>query len=215
MKKYVKLLTISLLAVLSVMISLPFSVSADDIKLNPDSGFSTITITGSGFDVEGSYEILWDGKPVNTCPQSICCNGEGGEFAAIINLPHGTEPGRHTVSIRDFSSKTVLDTATFTVTDLTGPQGEQGARGPTGSRGSSGRSSQGMMGSPGPAGATGQDGPQGPMGDLGPTGPQGPQGEQGDPGKPGSGASAIVAVILGGLALAMALGLVIKKMAFG
>ena len=177
-----------------------YSQDNEEIYLDPESGFSTITITGKGF--VGYIKVYWDDNldeedNLPTIPYNVLPESHLGWFSAIISVPTQAEPGKHTVTIKDNFDHEA--SATFTVIDMTGPQGSIGPQGVRGERGL-----QGLQGVPGPRG------PLGPAGPTGPPGGQGLPGEQGLPGMPGeSGPSqgllplflSLVAVILAIIAL--------------
>lgn len=136
------------------------------IYLSPTSGFSTVTIAGSGF-YDGEISIYWDGEPIPTVPAPLYATQ--GNFTAIISVPTQTDPGEHTVTARDQQGTTA--SAIFEVVDMTGPQGPRGEQSPAGEQGPTGE--PGAQGEPGPPGPTGE---QGPPGLPGPAGEQGAQG---------------------------------------
>jgi len=172
------------------------------ITLSPTSGFSAITITGTGF--YGLITIYWDDDSIPTVPSPLYpSDTQQGGFTAIISVPTQTEPGVHTVTALD--SEGASDDANFTVVDMTGPAGAPGAPGPQGPAGESG-----ATGAPGPQGIPGEQGLPGT------TGPQGMPGEQGPPGAPGpAGGISIAAIILALIALGLTLFGKIKKWVMG
>jgi hypothetical protein len=68
-----------------------------------------------------------------------------GNFATMISVPTQTAAGTHTVNATDDSGNWA--TATFTVTNMTGPKGDTGEQGPKGENGT-----QGLQGPQGPPG---------------------------------------------------------------
>lgn len=202
------LLTLVLVGTTSDRVYSQVGAIPETITLSPTSGFSAITVSGSGF--YGVVTIHWDydRDPLPTVPAVVYAYGETQEegFTAIISVPTQTEPGEHIVSAID-SDGNGAD-ATFTVIDMTGPEGPRGEPGPTGSAG--------PAGSMGPAGATGPAGEPGPPGPTGEMGPQGPQGETGPAGETGPGGGiSIVAIILAVIALALTVFGRIKKWVIG
>ena len=190
MKRF-RLITAILLvaALMSVAVFNSNDAYAQSISLSPTSGFSTITITGSGFMGSGyPVTIAWDTAD-NVIP-AVVYYGEV-DFTAYITVPTQTEPGEHLVIADDgvYSA-----TATFTVIDMTGSQGPQGI--------------QGTQGLAGPQGIAGNDGIPGPMGVQGPQGPQGPAGSEGPPGIPGTSTAGIAGVVVA----LVALGLTVLRM---
>ena len=175
------------------------------ITLSPESGFSSITVSGSGF--MGVVSIYWDSTPppLPTVPTVVYASAgtNYNEFTAIITVPTQTAPGVHTVTATDIDGH--IADADFTVIDMTGPQGPRGEPGPAGTAG--------------PAGATGAPGEPGPRGEQGLPGERGitgPQGETGPPGEPGSGSGlSILALVLAIIALAIAVLGRIKKWVIG
>jgi hypothetical protein len=123
----------------------------DTIVLTPSSGFASTTITGSGFSDNSKITITWDGTTIPSIPSAVTTDTTG-NFTALISVPTQTEPGTHTINATDEDGNWA--TATFTVTDMTGPKGDTGEQGPTG--------------------------PQGPKGENGTQGQQGPQGSPGN-----------------------------------
>jgi len=118
------------------------------ITLSPTSGFSAITITGSGF-YGGEITINWDGERIPTVPSPLYSyDTQEGRFTAIISVPTQTDPGEHIVIARDQEGAEAG--AVFEVVDMTGPQGLPGGQGSRGEQGPPGE--QGSPGEPGPAG---------------------------------------------------------------
>jgi hypothetical protein len=171
------LIILTLILTMTFMVITATSVSsAESIELYPESGFSTVTVTGTDF-YGGEISIFWDGTRVPTVPTVVYPDyqRETGEFTAIISVLTPNEPGEHTISVRDQEGGRA--SAEFTVIDMTGPQGPKGEEGATGATG--------------PAGSAGEPGP------TGEPGPQGEPGEQGPIGEPGPGAGmSIIAIIL-------------------
>jgi hypothetical protein len=164
------------------------------IVLSPESGFSVVTVSGTGF-YGGEVSIFWDDERIPTVPAPLYSRDTAqGLFTAIISVPTQTEPGEYVVTARDQEGITAH--AVFTVIDMTGPEGPPGPEGPAG-----------PAGSPGPQGAAGEPGP------IGEPGPPGETGPQGDPG-PGAGIS-IVAIIIALIALGMQLFGKVKKWILG
>ncbi len=107
-----------------------YSQEGASITLSPTSGFSTTTISGSGF-YGGEITIYWESVPIPTVPSPLYpTDTKNGEFTAIISVPTQTEPGRYTVTTKDQEDFTAQ--ATFTVIDMTGPQGLPCEQGPPG-----------------------------------------------------------------------------------
>lgn len=97
-------------------------------------------------------------------------------------------PGEDGVGLRYDWQETKLgvkreDEATFTYTDLQGPQGERGPQGLQGPKGDKGDT--GPQGPKGDKGNTGPQGEKGPQGIQGERGLQGPKGDKGDTGAQG------------------------------
>ncbi|MDY6910789.1 MAG: hypothetical protein SVM79_00290 [Chloroflexota bacterium] len=138
------------------------------ITLSPITGFSTVTIEGSGFSAWTGITIYWDGTRI----PSIFSSQNEDIFTSIISVPTQTAPGFHTIAARDGYGAEA--TAFFNVIDMTGAQGAEGIQGPTGP--------QGIQGPEGPQGETGASAAQGPAGPTGPAGPEGPQGPEGPTG---------------------------------
>ncbi len=164
------------------------------IVLSPTSGFSTVTVSGTGF-YGGEVYIFWDDERIPTVPAPLYSQDTAqGSFTAIISVPTQTEPGEYTVAARDQEGITAH--AVFTVIDMTGPEGPPGPEGPAG-----------------PAGIPGS---RGPAGEPGPVGELGPPGETGPPGEPGPGAGiSIVAIIIALIALGLQLFGRVKKWILG
>ena len=172
------------------------------ITLSPTSGFSVITVAGTGF-YGGEITIYWDDDIIPTVPSPLHgSDTQYGEFTAIISVPTQTVPGEHTVTAVD-REDTVAD-AVFIVVDMTGPQGTPGEPGLPGD------SESGPPGEPGPAG---ERGPAGLQGLPGPPGPPGPPGEAGSGG--GTSGVSIVAIILAVVALGLTLLGRVKKWVIG
>jgi len=194
-----------------------------EISITPSSGCGVVTITGSNFPVYGPVIVSWDGTDIPTVPAYIFPDGGEsfyGSFTAYISVLTQDKPGKHTIKARStYSEGTYEDSAVFTVVDM---KGDPGARGATGLRGATGPSGAspgiGPAGPAGPAGAqgmSGSNGAQGPGGDPGLTGPQGPQGEPGPDGADASNTPFYASIIVGGIALALMIGLIVKNLAFG
>lgn len=172
------LISLAILAVTAATAHQVYSQGNEEIWLNPESGFSTITITGIGF--VGFIKVYWDEKfdeedAIPTVPYTVRPETDKGYFSCLINVPTGARPGEHTVTVKDVYEHS--DNATFTVMNMTGPQG---SRGPQGLRGEPGP--QGPTGTTGSQGQPGPPGPQGPAGGPGPPGKVGPPGMRGEPG---------------------------------
>jgi hypothetical protein len=164
------------------------------IVLSPESGFSAVTVSGTGF-YGGEVYIFWDDERIPTVPSPLYPQDTAqGSFSAIISVPTQAEPGEYIVTARDQEGITAR--AVFTVIDMTGPEGPPGPEGPTG--------------------PVGNPGPQGVAGEPGPTGEPGPPGETGPAGEPGPGAGiSIVAIIIALIALGFQLFGRIKKWILG
>jgi hypothetical protein len=148
--------------------------AAPSITLTPDSGFSAVTISGTGFSPGSTVTIYWDNNLIPSVPSSVSVQGAGG-FTAIIVVPAQTSPGTHTIMARDGSGNQA--NAIFDVVDMRGPPGPRGNQGPQGLQGL--RGEQGLQGPKGDQGPQGIQGPQGLEGPPGPRGDQGPRGETG------------------------------------
>jgi hypothetical protein len=150
------------------------------IELTPSSGFSSFTIAGV-MALEGPPTIEWDGKPITT----FLYDGSGTDFTAIVDVPAGSRPGRHTVTA---SNGDDIASARFTVVDMSGPEGPQGPDGTDGAPGS-----------------TGSSGPQGP------SGPSGPAGNMGRPGEESGPAVNMTAIIVALATIVLNLGLMVRR----
>ena len=138
------------------------AVAAPTIVLSPNSGFSSIMISGTGFSPVSNITIYWDGVPIPNFPSPLFTNFAG-EFTAIINAQNQTEPGFYNVTAMD--SLGGQSSAIFTVVNMTGPEGPKGDTGPQGPEGTSGENGeQGDQGIPGEKGEQGEQGPPGQMG---------------------------------------------------
>ena len=181
-----------------------YSQGYEEIWLNPESGFSTITITGKGF--VGFIKVYWnydeerdeEEDAIPTIPYNVLPESPLGYFSAIISVPTQAEPGKHTVTVKDNFEH--VASATFTVIGMTGPKGPRGPQGP--------------YGEPGPPGVAGPLGPRGRPGPEGPPGEPGPPGETGLPGFPGESSpnpspapllTSIAAIIIATIALGLVL----------
>lgn len=176
------------------------------ISLSPTSGFSTITITGTG--LYGRITIHWDNDstPLPTVPATIYASQDTSSpvFTAIISVPTQTVPGEHLVTAVD-SQRNIAD-ATFTVIDMKGPEGPPGKPGQAGADGTDGT-----------IGPAGEQGPQGEQGIQGETGPQGPKGDTGPAGEAATGSTgiSIVAIVLSLAAIGISVFGKIKKWIIG
>jgi hypothetical protein len=181
---------------------------AAGIKLSPTSGFSAITISGTGFN--GQVTIYWDDVEIPTVPSTIYAY-EQTTFTVIISVPTQTEPGLHTITAESASAAgaaVVTASARFMVEDMTGPQGTPGPQGPAGTP------TEGSVGPQGEQGIQGIQGIQGEKGDTGlqgPMGSPGPQGEKGDPGPVGTAGTvlSVVAIVISLIAIGL---LILGKM---
>ena len=125
------------------------------ITLTPNSGYSAVTVFGTGFSSGFQVNLFWDGTQIPAVPSPILPS-QTGQFAAIFVVPTQTSPGVHTVLAMDVATAGQRQaSATFTVITAVGQPGPSGLPGPTGA--------------PGPAGPAGQSGSSG----CGYTGPQG------------------------------------------
>jgi len=209
MKKAISFIALPLMISLVMLFVTAEVVGAAGITLTPSSGFSALTVQGTGFF--GTVTIYWDETAIPTVPMAVIPDPSG-NFTAIISVPTQTAPGTHTVKAT--SSQTVPSTlptgqptsstitytasAPFRVVDMTGPQGLQGPAGPAGETGA-----RGITGAAGAQGPQGEPGPQGPQGEPGPQGPQGESGTAGVSGVATAGLSmSILALILAIVALA-------------
>jgi hypothetical protein len=204
--KIFRILTGVILAVVLIggfAVSTSVQAAAPAISLSPNSGYSTVTISGSGF--LGQVDIFWDDIPIPTVPETVWV-GDSGTFTAIITVPTQTEVGEHLVRAIDMTAKPALSAATvFAVVDMTGPAGATGLKGATGAAGPAG-----------PVGADGEVGPAGPTGPKGPTGPAGETGEAGEAGLSGSApVMGIIAIILALLAIGISFFSRVKRWVFG
>ena len=91
-----------------------------NITLSPTAGFSSITISGTGFSAWSGITIYWDGAVI---PAIVSSNQEVG-FTAIISVPTQTSPGLHTVAAVD--GYEAQASAQFRVVDMVGPPGPAG-----------------------------------------------------------------------------------------
>jgi hypothetical protein len=177
------------------------------ITLSPNSGFSSVTIQGTGFPANYSgeipVEITWDGKAIssnNIVPSPLYTSivytdiTAYGRFTAIFTVPAGASTGNHKVRAEQDNGDGGLyfAEANFQVIDLTGPAGASGVAGVTGAKGAKGEKGEqgdqgekGLPGSRGASGISGQMGPMGPMGPQGFAGARGPSGAQGATGPQG------------------------------
>ncbi len=120
-----KLMMITLVLLLAasfmvVMTNGALAQQGPNITLSPTAGFSSITITGTGFSAWSGITIYWDGAII---PAIVNANQEVG-FTAIISVPTQTSPEFHTVTAVDgYESKA---SAQFRVVDMTGPPGSAG-----------------------------------------------------------------------------------------
>lgn len=183
-----------------------YAQSLGSISLSPNSGFSAITITGTG--LSGTITIHWDNNPtpLPTVPATIYAyqDTNNASFTAIISVPTQTTPGEHTVTALDSLGHTA--DATFTVVDMTGPEGPPGKTGPSGADGSIGLT-----------GPVGEQGPQGEQGIPGETGLQGPKGDTGPAGESATGSTgiSIVAIVFSLAAIGITVFGKIKKWVIG
>ncbi len=205
MKKVSFLIIASLLLVIFIVGITGGGVFAQQgsISLSPTSGFSTITIYGTG--LSGRITIHWDNNkdPLPTVPVTIYASQDTSVpiFTAIISVPTQTAPGEHLVSAVD-SGGHIAD-ATFIVVDMRGAEGPAGKPGPTGATGPAG-----------PAGPAGEQGPQGEQGIPGETGPQGETGPAGEAATGSTGIS-IIALVLSIVAIGFTVFGKIKKWVIG
>ncbi len=186
-----------------------YSQGEEEIWLDPESGFSTITITGTGF--VGYIKVYWnydeeedeEEDALPTVPYKVLPESPQGWFVAIISVPTQAEPGTHTITVRDTLYHKA--SATFTVIDMTGPEGKRGVQGVSGKPGP--RGLQGLTGAQGPRGLKGE------QGEPGKTGPRGRQGLPGIPGEPGPdpGLAPLVTSIAAIILAAIALGLILLR----
>lgn len=143
MKRVSLLVVLTVLVASALAVANPGGVCADvrpppilvppSITLSPTSGFSTVTISGQGFD--GQIRIYWEQQLIPTVPSPVYA-GNDGTFTAIISVPTQTRPGRYSVSVEGGK---VSATATFTVFDMTGATGPVGPAGPAGDPGPTAR----------------------------------------------------------------------------
>jgi hypothetical protein len=94
---------------------------SNSITISPQNGPSgtTITITGSGFEVNTAITIAYSGSTVNTSPSAITSDGRGNFTAAIVapKIPSGTyvitaSDSTNTAAANFISSSTVSATVT-------------------------------------------------------------------------------------------------------
>ena len=97
------------------------------MTLTPNSGFSTVTVSGIGF--YGLVTISWDGTPIPTVPEQVFGNNNGG-FSAVIVVPTQTTPGGHIVNATDQEFGPPGLNASFVVIDMKGAAGAVGPTGP-------------------------------------------------------------------------------------
>ncbi len=182
-------LSVVIILLLSLLAGGIFSpaAAAAQLSLSPASGFSAITVYGTGFAVAAPVSLQWDGIKIPAVPDVIVPD-QGGTFTAIISVPTQTTPGDHTVTASSMLPGGVTASAGFRVVDMTGPQGPPGQPGTV---------------------TTGITGPTGPQGPAGPPGPSGPQGPPGQPGSASEGSLAtglsIAALVLAAAAVAIVL----------
>jgi len=112
------LLAMSLLGIMATTVHA--QAGAPFIKLSPNSGFSAVTISGTGFSVWGGITIYWNGAPI---PAIINTDGDS-SFTAIISVPDQTSPGAHIITAVDEYKDEAR--ATFRVIDMTGDTGPPG-----------------------------------------------------------------------------------------
>jgi PKD repeat protein len=110
------------------------------IALTPSTGLAATTVAGSRFSNNSKMTICWDGTTIPTIPNAVTTDANG-SFTVLISVPTQTVPGAHTVNATDDTGN--WNTATFTVTDMSGPQGPKGETGQQGSQGP-----QGLQGPP-------------------------------------------------------------------
>jgi hypothetical protein len=205
MKKF-RLIVGTIMAVVivaSFAISTGVQAATPGITLSPNTGFSTLTVSGTGF--VRLVTISWDNVPIPTVPSTIQVN-ELGNFTAIITVPTQTDVGDHLVTATDTAAKPVINVSTvFKVVDMTGPAGAAGVKGATGAAGPAGS-----------AGTIAGVGPAGPAGPAGPTGPAGAKGEAGAAGVSGSAPlMGILAIILALIAIGISFFSRVKKWIMG
>ena len=157
-----------------------YAQSSPTITLSPDSGFSTVSISGRGWLPSTTISIYWDNSVIPAVPSPLVSDASG-DFTAIISVPTQTDPGWHTVTARNQQGDWAE--VNFQVIDMSGPQGPVGSTGPAGAQGEQGipgePGSQGEQGTPGEPGSQGEQGPQGYIGIQGLPGSQGEQGLSG------------------------------------
>lgn len=223
MKRIISFVVVPLVvSLIMLMVTTAGVIGAGAITLSPSSGFSAITITGTGFN--GTVTISWDGTPIPTVPSTIVPDPSG-NFSAIISVPTQTVPGNHevkatsgqTITTGGDTGKPTTTTYTYTasaifeVVDMTGPEGPEGPAGPAGENGA-----RGLTGSAGAQGLQGEPGLQGPQGESGEQGPQGEPGEQGAAGAAVAGVTmSIVALVLALVALGLMILGKVKKWIVG
>ena len=117
------MITLVLLLAASFMVIMTHGALAQqgpNITLSPTVGFSSVTISGTGFSVWNGMTIYWDG---NQIPAVIDTDGES-NFTAIISVPTQTSLGIHTVTAVDGYKAEA--NAQFRVVDMIGPAGPAG-----------------------------------------------------------------------------------------
>ncbi|MFO8101342.1 MAG: IPT/TIG domain-containing protein [Dehalococcoidia bacterium] len=124
MKKLNVMIAVALLlAIASVGINantVQAQAAMPSITLSPTSGFSAITIEGTGFSAWTGITVYWDGDRI---PAIVDTEGEV-NFTAIISVPTQTSPGSHEITVVDGYKATAG--AVFRVVDMTGPVGPAG-----------------------------------------------------------------------------------------
>ena len=161
----IKLCIFLMIAFVVIGLAAPAVYAAPTISLSPNTGFSTIMVSGINFSsvINNNVTIYWEGSPIPTFPTKFVT--DYGEFSAIINVPYQTEPGFYNITVID--SQGLQASAIFTVINMTGPQGFQGDTGPQGPQGETGE--KGEAGDQGSPGEQGEQGVQGATAEIGMT----------------------------------------------
>jgi hypothetical protein len=246
--KKLSFLTGAILLLAIVLLAIPADTviaQTPAITLSPDTGFSAVSVAGTGYPPDYTVSITWDGQDIPFYSNTSLVSGAG-KFTVIIVVPTQATPGFHTVrATATYLGDTEWAETTFDVVDMTGPAGPQGSIGPPGENGQPGEEGppgekgppgeEGppslVQGPPGISGLKGLPGEEGPQGEPGPQGEQGPQGlqgfrgPQGEPGPQGetgpsgqqgpAGELSVAAIIMSVGALGWGLFGFIKKLILG
>lgn len=91
------------------------------LSLEPNTGFASTTVVGSGFSSNSRMTITWDDMEIPPVPNPLITNSDG-DFIAIISVPTQNDVGSHIVKATDESGNSA--NATFTVVEMTVSQRE-------------------------------------------------------------------------------------------